>query len=82
MYPVDPNVLIQLIKQGRNPQQLMLAVLQGEAYNNPLGKNLLNLALNGRTAEIEKVVRNLYAQQGGSNFDEELAAFKDAITKI
>jgi hypothetical protein len=29
MYPVDPNVLINLIKQGQNPQQLMLAVLQG-----------------------------------------------------
>jgi hypothetical protein len=29
MYPVDPNVLIQLIKQGQNPQQLMLKILQG-----------------------------------------------------
>ena len=61
MYPVDPNVLINLIKQGQNPQQLMLAILQGQA-NTPLGKNLLNLAQSGRTDELEKVVRNIYAQ--------------------
>jgi hypothetical protein len=29
MYPVNPNMLIQLIKQGQNPQQLMLKVLSG-----------------------------------------------------
>lgn len=79
MYPVDPNVLIQMIKQGKNPQQLMLSILQGEAYNNPLGKNLLNLAQSGRTDELEKVVRNIYAQQGGQNFDQEFAAFKRAL---
>ena len=79
MYQVDPNVLIQMIKQGKNPQQLMLSILQGQAYNNPLGKNLLNLAQQGRTDELEKVVRNIYTQQGGSNFDQEFAAFKRAL---
>lgn len=79
MYPVDPNVLIHMIKQGKNPQQLMLSILQGQAYNNPLGKNLLNLAQQGRTDELEKVVRNIYTQQGGSNFDQEFAAFKRAL---
>ena len=62
MYPVDPNKLIQMIKQGQNPQQLMLSILKGQAYDNPLGKNLLNLAQSGRTVELEKVIRNLYAQ--------------------
>ena len=79
MYPVDPNVLIQMIKQGKNPQQLMLSVLQGQAYNNPLGKNLLNLAQQGRTDELEKVVRNIYAQQGGADFDQEFEAFKRSL---
>jgi hypothetical protein len=40
----------------------MLSVLQGQAYNNPLGKNLLSLAQSGRTYELEKVIRNIYAQ--------------------
>ena len=79
MYPVDPKMLIQLIKQGQNPQQLMLSVLQGQAYNNPLGKNLLSLAQSGRTDELEKVIRNIYAQQGGQNFDQDFEAFKRAI---
>ena len=78
MYPVDPNVLINLIKQGQNPQQLMLAVLQGQA-NTPLGKNLLNLAQSGRTRELEDVVRNIYAQQGRQDFDQEFQAFKRAL---
>lgn len=79
MYPVDPNVLISMIKSGKNPQQLMLSILQGQAYDNPLGKNLLNLAQQGRTDELEKVVRNIYAQQGGKDFDRELEAFKRAL---
>jgi len=34
------------------------------------------LAKNGQTAEIEKVVRNLYEQQG-RDFDSEFKAFKN-----
>ena len=79
MYPVDPKLLIQMIKQGQNPQQLMLSVLQGQAYNNPLGKNLLNLAQSGQINELEKVIRNMYSQQGGKNFDQDFEAFKRAI---
>ena len=79
MYPVDPKMLIQMIRQGNNPQQLMLSVLQGRAYNNPLGQNLLNLAQQGNTAEIEKIVRNLYTQQGGKNFDADFEAFKRSL---
>ena len=78
MYSVDPNILLKMIKQGQNPQQLMLSVLQNKA-NTPLEKNLLTLAQNGQTAELEKVVRNIYAQQGGNNFDQEFEAFKRAL---
>lgn len=74
-YPVDPNRLIQMIKQGQNPQQLMLSILEGQA-GTPLTNNLLKLAKNGQTAEIEKIVRNLYTQQG-RDFDSEFKAFKN-----
>ena len=79
MYPVDPKMLIQMIRQGQNPQQLMISILQGQTYNNPLGKNLLNLAQSGQTNELEKIIRNMYAQQGGKNFDQDFEAFKRAI---
>ena len=75
MYPVNPMQLVQMIKSGQNPQQLMLSILAGQA-GTPLGANLLKLAQNGQTSELEKVVRNLYAQQGGTNFDEDFKSFK------
>ena len=75
MYPVNPMQLVQMIRNGQNPQQLMLSILAGQA-GTPLGANLLKLAQNGQTNELEKVVRNLYAQQGGTNFDEDFKSFK------
>lgn len=73
-YPVDPKQLIQMIKNGQNPQQLMLSILEGQA-GTPMGANLLNLARNGQTAEIEKLARNLSAEKG-LDFDKEFEAFK------
>lgn len=75
MYPVDPMQLVQMIKNGQNPQQLMLSVLEGKAGNTPLMANLLNLAKNGQTAQIEKVARNMY-QSRGLDFDKEFNAFR------
>lgn len=72
---VDPRQLIQMIRSGQNPQQLMLSILSGQA-GTPMGTNLLNLAKNGNAKEIEQIVRNLYAQQGGQNFDEDFKAFR------
>jgi hypothetical protein len=78
MYSVNPMQLIQMIKGGQNPQQLMLSILQGQA-GTPIGANLLKLVQNGQSEEIEKIVRNLYAQQGGTNFDEDFRTFKMSI---
>jgi hypothetical protein len=77
MYSVDPNVLIQMIRSGRNPQQLLMQVLSQN--NSPLNQNLLNLARQGNTQEIEKIVRNLYAQRGGTDFDKDFTAFKKSL---
>ena len=74
MYNVDPRRLIQMIRQGQNPQQLMLSVLEGQA-GSPMGRNLLNLARNGQTAEIEKIVRNL-CKECGMDFDQEFMKFR------
>lgn len=73
-YPVNPMQLIQMIKQGQNPQQLMLSILQGQA-NTPMGANLLKLAQNGQTAEIEKIARNV-CKERGVDFDQEFNTFR------
>lgn len=77
-YPVDPTQMIKMIRSGQNPQQLMLTILAGQA-GSPLGANLYNLAQSGRTKEIEQIARNLYAQQGGTNFDEDFKTFKEQL---
>ena len=78
MYPVNPQQLIQMIRSGQNPQQVLFSILQGQA-NTPIGANLLSLAKEGNTKEIERIVRNLYAQQGGANFDADFEQFKKML---
>lgn len=78
MYNVNPMELIMMIKQGYNPQQLVLNVLQSSMRGTPMGDNLINLAQQGNKAEIERIARNL-AQQQGLNFDLEFNAFKNKI---
>lgn len=78
MYQVDPRQLVAMIKSGSNPQQLMLNILQSRMGNSPMGQNLITLAKNGQTAEIERIVRNLAAQQG-RDFDTEFKAFKQSL---
>lgn len=78
MYQVNPAQLIAMIRQGYNPEQLMLHVLESRMGGTPMGQNLITLARNGQTAEIEKIARNLAAQQG-KDFDKEFKAFKEMM---
>ena len=78
MYQVDPQQLISMIRQGYNPQQLMMSVLQSRMGNTPMGQNLLALAQKGDSAGIEKIARNLMSQQG-KDFDTEFKAFKESL---
>ena len=75
---VDPGQLIQMIKNGKNPQQLMMSVLEGQAQSNPIYANLTQLAKQGRTKDIERFARNL-AEAQGLDFDKEFAAFRQRI---
>ena len=60
---VNPLQLIQMIKGGQNPQQLMLSIMENQMKGTPMGDNLIQLARENRTAEIEQIARNLYSQQ-------------------
>ena len=71
----NPNILIQMIRNGQNPQQLMMQVLQSQLQGTPLGNNLISLAQAGKTNEIEQVIRNLFAARG-LDYDKEFAAFR------
>lgn len=74
-YNVDPIQLISQIRNGKNPQELMLGILETEASTNPIMGNLLTMAKENRTADIEQFARNL-AREQGIDFDKEFSQFK------
>ena len=73
--PKYPQDLIKMIKNGQNPQQLLLNILEESAQSNPLTANLLELAKQGDSASLEKFARN-YVQSQGKDFDTEFNAFR------
>lgn len=75
---MNPMQLIQMIRSGQNPQQLAMNLLQQQMGNTPMGANLLNLAKNNKTADIEQIARNL-AKQQGIDFDKEFTAFRQML---
>ena len=76
MYNVNPMAIIQMIKGGQNPQQLLMSIMeQGPAAQNPMFSNILSLAKNGKGNEIETIARNM-AKEKGMDFDKEFNAFK------
>lgn len=78
MTQLNPIQFIQMIKNGQNPQQLMINFLEAEMKGTPMGENLLTLAKNNDSTGIEKVVRNIFAQRG-IDFDKEFMAFKQQL---
>lgn len=72
---VNPKDLIQMIKGGKNPQQLMLSILEQQSQNNPMTSNLLDMAKRGDSAGLEQFARN-YVTSQGKDFDQEFNAFK------
>lgn len=73
---VNPMQLIQMIKGGKNPQQLLMNILQQQGQNNPIINNAINMAKNGNVSGLEVLARNLAAQRG-LDFDKELANLKN-----
>ena len=73
---VNPLQLIQLIKNGMNPQQLIMNILQQpNNKNNPILQNAAALMQNGDKNGLETLARNL-AQQRGIDFDQAYNKFK------
>ena len=61
---VNPMTLIQMIKGGKNPQQLLMNILKNQNGNNPILNNAVNMAQNGNMSGLEMIARNLAAQRG------------------
>ena len=77
-YNVNPIQLMQMIKSGKNPQQLLIGILQNQAQQNPMYKDFLYLIQNNRANEIEPIVRANF-QKNGLDFDKEFNSFKKTL---
>lgn len=75
---VNPMQLIQMIKGGQNPQQLVMNILQQQSRNNPVLNNAMNMLQNKNTSGLQMLARNLAAQRG-IDFDKEFTNLKNQL---
>lgn len=75
---VNPIQLIQMIKSGQNPQQLLIQILEQRASASPMGANLLQMVKENRTNDLESFTRNYLASQG-KDLDEEYKRLMQAL---
>lgn len=77
---MNPNMmrLMQMMKTSGNPREMVMNMLNDQAQNNPMLTNLLSLAKEGKTGNIEDIARNMLKSQG-LDFDKEFSAFKQML---
>ena len=74
----NPMQVIMAMRNGQNPQQIVMNILQERMSQTPMGQNLIALAQNNQTAQIEQIARNI-CNQRGIDFDKEFNSFKDSL---
>lgn len=75
---MNPMQLIQMIKSGQNPQQLLMSILEQRAASTPMGANILQMVKQNRTSDLEQFTRNYLASQG-KDLDEEYKRLMQAL---
>ena len=74
----NPMQVIMAMRNGQNPQQIVMNMLQERMSQTPMGQNLIALAQNNQTAQIEQIARNI-CNQRGIDFYKEFNSFKDSL---
>ena len=72
------NLLKTFMSGGGNPQQFISNAIGNN--NNPMLKNLLNMAQNNDSKGVENFARNYFKEQG-RDFDKEFKEFMSSINK-
>lgn len=67
--------ILNMMKNGGNPEQIVLSMLQERAAGNPMLETLLQLAQQGDTQGVERIARNVVNEKGG-NFDQQFNNFR------
>lgn len=61
---MNPIQLMQMIRNGKNPQQLVTNMLKAQSGSNPFANNAINLMEKKDNAGLEKLARNLCREKG------------------
>ena len=79
---MNPMQMLQmLMKKGNNPQQMAEQMIQSMGGNNPMLGNLMQLAKDGNTKNIEQFARNI-CKSKGIDFDKEFSSFLSNFKKV
>ena len=76
-FNMNPMQLMQMLKRG-NPQSFVFQMLEQNAQNNPFFANILQLARNNKTTEIEQIAMNM-CKEKGIDFNKEFNSFKNNL---
>ena len=69
----NPLQFMNMLRSIKNPKEVVINMIKSN--NNPMLKNLVEMAEKGDTKGVENFARNFYAQQG-KDFDQEFNNFK------
>ena len=68
----NPMQFMNMLKGIKNPKEAVINMVKSN--NNPMIKNLVEMAEKGQNDKIEEFARNLYREQN-RNFDQEFGEF-------
>ena len=69
----NPMQFMNMLKSIKSPKETVINMVKSN--NNPMLKNLVEMAENGDTKGVENFARN-YMESQGKNFDQEFNNFK------
>ena len=75
---MNPMQIMQMMKNGGNPQQMIMNMMRQQAGNNPVMNNALQMMEKGDNAGLENLARNL-CKERNINPDEALIRLKDSL---
>jgi hypothetical protein len=73
---MNPMQLMQMIRNGGNPQQAIINIMKNQSGNSPVINNAINMMEKGDSAGLEKLARNL-CKEKGINPDDMLSRVKN-----
>lgn len=74
----NPMQMMNLLKGVKNPKEAVISMIKSN--NNPMVKNLVEMAEKGQNDKIEEFARNLFREQN-KDFDQEFNNFKSMFNR-